>query len=174
MFEKPLAYGHPIVILGLIIGIGGVFMPSAAVPVDAASGAIQIGTDDSAVVTNNAGTLMVGLGSKQGVGVPVNAHFTFGDPDQPTDSYLFTVHNTDTTTHTLGLRYDMISDWNDRANVRFTVYDSRGVQVGAFTEVDGLTLEGVASGQTLFVVLTVDTYGLAPSNDLSGTIRILV
>lgn len=105
--------------------------------------------------------------------MPVNAHFTFGDPDKPTDSYAFTVHNIDTTAHTLWFHYDVISDGNERENVRFTVYDSRGVQVGVFTEADGLTVEGVQSGQTLYAVLTVDTHGLVPSTDLSGTIRIL-
>lgn len=174
MMTKLQRCRHLILILGAIgLGISGVFVPSAAAPVDGAGDAIQINADDAAVVTNNSGILTVGLESEQGVGVPVNAHFTFGDPDNPTDSYAFTVHNTDTTTHTIGFRYDVTSDGNERENVQFTVYDSHGAQVGVFSEVVGLTVEGIKSGQTLFVVLAVDTYGLTSSADLSGTVRIL-
>lgn len=116
--------------------------------------------------TGGDGSLLIDAGE----GVPIDARVTFGDPSAPIERPAFTVTNADDRVHDLALAYGGTEGDGPAENVRFLVHDGDGNRVAALSEEDGrVVVRGVASGETLSVVVVVDAHGLTPAADLSGT-----
>jgi hypothetical protein len=126
------------------------------------------------VTTNSDGALKIDVtnnGSNSGVNV--DATLEIGDPENPSDTYAFSITNNYGQSRTVDLNYAL--DEGDAAGsseqVNFTVYDSDGDSVVSVSEDDSGSFEP-SSADTYYVVLTVDTNQVTNSADYSGTLTI--
>lgn len=101
------------------------------------------------------------------------ATFTFGNSSNPTTTEAFVLQNNASEPADLTLSYSVNgTDSSTTDNVEFAVYDSSGDQAQTFAEGGSTSLTGVASDEKYFVVITIDTTGLASTDDLSGTLTV--
>lgn len=106
-------------------------------------------------------------------GVNVNSQLEMGDSESPTTVEAFAVTNNDNEERTMNFDYVLDDDNGvSSESITFEVYDSEEILEDSFsnTEEAEVTFE---SGETHYVVITVDTEGLTPSEDLSGTVSVL-
>lgn len=136
--------------------------------------ALEDGTSGGLVDTSS-GQLAIDFTQGGAAGVNADATFELGDPANANESSAFNITNLDTKSHDFTLDYTLDSDdGNTDQNVQLQVYDSTGSEIATFSEEgDGsTTLSGISSGQTVYVVVVVDTNGLTTSEDLSGTLTV--
>lgn len=135
--------------------------------------ALADGTSGDLVYQNATGALEIDFTAGGAGGVNTAANYELGDPNNANTSYAFNVTNLDAESHDITLSYDGSDTEDADANIQFQVYDSTGTLVSTADE-EGATagLTGVASGQTHYVVIVVDTNGLTSASDLSGTLTV--
>ena len=108
------------------------------------------------------------------IGLNPNARFTFGDGADPADEHAFAVRASSETRDELHVRY---VDGSGRAveNVRLTFYRSTGEEVGRIG-FDGreTTLSLDRSMTTYYAVMTIDTTGIAPGEQVPGRLTFTV
>lgn len=135
--------------------------------------ALADGTSGGLVFQNASGALEIDFTAGGAGGVNTAAHYELGDPSNANTSYAFNITNLDDESHDFTLSYSGSDTEDGDSNIQFQVYNSTGAQVGiADEEGSSATLTGVASGQTHYVVIVVDTHGLTNSTDLSGTLTV--
>jgi len=108
-------------------------------------------------------------------GANADAYFELGDNSSGNQTYAFKVTNNDGANHKLTLNYTLdTADADSSANVTFEVFDASNTHLlTASEESVGSTADGAfTSGQTVYVVVKVDTTDLATSDSLSGTLRV--
>lgn len=140
---------------------------------DAGLIALQDGTDGELVYQNGTGALAIDFTQGGAEGVNTAAHFEIGDPADANSTYAFNVTNLDTEAHSFTFEYTGPSQNGDN-NIQFQVYDSNGGPLGTANEEGSTASANLGSGDTAYVVLVVDTYGLDNTTDLSGTLNISV
>lgn len=148
---------------------------------------ITVATDTDALVglaDGNSGDLVSVTGdqltidfSNTGVAGPnEDATFILGDNSSGNVTYAFTITNNDAAAHTLKLQYTSNSpDGDSTDNVEFNVYDSANTQLVRATDENGeqaSSADAVASGETVTVVIVVDTTSKATGADMGGTLRV--
>lgn len=134
--------------------------------------ALQDGNSGGLVYQNSTGALAIDFTAGGASGANTEAHFELGNPGSANTSYAFNITNLDAESHTFNVAYSG-SDSNTASNIEFQVYDGTGALLGTADEQgNSASLSGVASGQTLYVVIVVDTHGLTSADDLSGTLTI--
>jgi len=143
--------------------IGAVAYSSATVARDVT---IEVDADDAAIIALNPNSTAAQIDgdelvvSLSGNGLNVNGQFTFGDPstlDSSPRDYLFSITN-----NAGGSRDFELTD--DASELDFSVYDAAGTeQTGTF---------GVGDGETVYVVLDVDTSGLSGGDTLAGQLTV--
>lgn len=119
--------------------------------------------------------LVIDFSNTSATGANADGYFELGDPANGNTTYAFNITNNDADPHTLTLNYTLdTDDGNTGANVTYEVYDSSNNQVLTATDesTGSSATDGFTSGETLHVVVKVDTTGLDSSNDLSGTLRV--
>lgn len=152
--------------------------PSASAPVHTDAGDsgplhVETTTESGLTTPDNTDVVVDARGTGDAHGLASNARYYFGDPATPIDRPAFTVTNTDTTAHDVTISYTGVTDDNAVANVQFRIHDDTGYQLGVVTEEAGTTtIHGLSGGATLYVIVIVDTHGLAPADDLSGTLTL--
>lgn len=178
-------------VVGLLVAssfVGAAAFTSATVERDATVG---VSADSSALVGLEAGEvdgisessdgeLEIELGA--GNGLNIESTFTFGDSDSPSGTYAFAMANNGDSSQQYTVDYVQASNFADSdadANLEFNFYNSDGT---ALTGTQGndvvITEDGdgqsfsLSSGETVYVVISVDTQGLTKSDDLSGDIEI--
>lgn len=173
-----------VVVASLIVGAsafttGSVERSSSVNVVSDNSGLIGLedGTSGDLVYMNTSNALAIDFTQGSGSGVNTAAHFELGNPSDPTNQSAFNITNNDASTHDITVSYTGAggtSDGDD--NIQFQIYDSTGTQVGTTVseESTSTTITGAASGNTYYVVVVVDTYGLDTTSDLSGTLNVSV
>ncbi|MEF8819220.1 MAG: hypothetical protein V5A31_06135 [Haloferacaceae archaeon] len=130
----------------------------------------------SGVSQNGSGALNLALGQEgTAQGLNTEATFAYGDTSSPTTTFAFEVTNNDSQAHDIDLSYAF--DGNDpntnAVNVEFVVYDSSGgASVATASEDSTATIAGVGGGVSHYVVVQIDTTGVASSDDLSGTLEV--
>ena len=149
--------------------------PVASSPFDSGTGEGTVSPGDASLVidvhaesgvTGDDGRLLIDADE----GVPVDARVAFGDPSAPVERPAFTITNAGNRSRDLVLAYGGTEGDGPVENVRFRVHDTDGNRVAALSEEGGrVVVPGVASGETLSVVVVVDSRGLVPTADLSGT-----
>lgn len=97
-------------------------------------------------------------------GVNGNANYTIGDTGAANETYAFSITNNDDVSHEYSQSYDYDNGVPTNASVSFSAYDNTGAG-----PTDPITL---SSGETAYVVITVDTTDATTSDDLSGTLNI--
>lgn len=120
--------------------------------------------------------LTIDFGNTTGAtGANTNGYFELGDPANGNQTYAFNVTNNDGQAHALTLNYTLTTDdGNSAANVTYEVYDSTNNQLLTASEESTGTssADAVAAGETVHVVIKVDTNGMTSGDDLSGTLRV--
>lgn len=119
--------------------------------------------------------LVIDFSNTSASGANADGYFELGDPANGNSTYAFNITNNGADARTLTLNYTLdTDDGNGEANVTFEVYDSSNNQVlTADDESTGSSsTDGFASGETVHVVVKVDTTGLDSNDDLSGTLRV--
>lgn len=121
------------------------------------------------------------LNLDDGIGVNGNATFHYGADGTNTardrGNAAFNVTNNDDNSRTFDLSYTQATATDGSQNVAFDVYTHNSTSgslesVGTVDE-EGLTASStLATGDTLYVFVTVDTAGLDSTNDLSGTFSV--
>ncbi|QLG29870.1 hypothetical protein HUG10_19870 (plasmid) [Halorarum halophilum] len=135
--------------------------------------ALQDGTSGDLVFQNATGALAIDFTAGGAGGANTAAHYELGDPANANTSYAFNLTNLDAESHDFTVAYSGSDGQDTDANIEFQVYDSTGTLVDtANEEGTSASLSGVASGETLYVVIVVDTHGLDSTADLSGTLTI--
>lgn len=135
--------------------------------------ALQDGNSGGLVFQNASGALEIDFTKGGAGGVNTAAKYELGDPANGNTSYAFNITNLDTESHDLTLDYSGSDTQDADNNIEFQVYDSTGaLQATASEESGAVTVSGVTSGQTLYVVIVVDTHGLDSTQDLSGTLTV--
>jgi hypothetical protein len=136
--------------------------------------ALADGNTGNVVTQKSNGELAIDFTNPSGSsGVNPNATYQLGDPGAASSTYAFTVTNTDSQSHETTFSYALGGTDPDGTveNVNFSVYDDTGAQLT--TAAEGATgTTTLASGQTAYVVVEVDTTNLGQSDDLSGTLSI--
>lgn len=136
---------------------------------------IQDGTTGGLVYQNSSGALNIDFTKGGANGVNTAANFSIGDTSSANTSYAFNVTNQDTTNHDITFDYSGSDSLDGDDNIQFRVYDSTGSSLGTASEEGSFTTTSeVTPGETVYVVLVVDTYGLDTSADLSGTLSITI
>jgi hypothetical protein len=178
-------------VVGLLVAssfVGAAAFTSATVERDATVG---VSADSSALVGLEAGEvdgvsessdgeLEIELGA--GNGLNIESTFTFGDSDSPSGTYAFAMANNGDSSQQYTVDYVQASNFADSdadANLEFNFYNSDGTALTGTQGSDVVITEdgngqsfSLASGETVYVVISVDTQGLTKSDDLSGDIEI--
>lgn len=134
---------------------------------------IQANTSSGVVQQNSTGAVTVDFARGAASGVNTAATFEVGDPNNGNESYAFNITNQDTESHSLSLAYSGATT-NSNPNIEFQVYDGSGTSLGTADEEGTSASTTLSSGQTVYVVVVVDTHGLDTSSDLSGTLTVSV
>jgi hypothetical protein len=134
------------------------------------------GTSGDLVYQNSTGALDIDFTAGTANGANTEGHFELGNPSDAPNQSAFNVTNNDAEAHDMTFDYTLDgSEGQDTdANIEFQIYDSTGTQVGTISEESGTFTQNVASGDTLYVVVVVDTHGLDDTADLSGTLDVSV
>lgn len=137
--------------------------------------ALRDGHPNQDIVVEKAdGTLAIDLTPGDAAGVNKGGTFFIGSNDQPMSDHAFRIVHQGTQPVSITLNYDLSgSDPSGSANVKFDVYDGvDGSHLGQATETAGTTVPNVQPGDTLYVVVEIDTKGVSKGNDLSGAMDI--
>ena len=108
-------------------------------------------------------------------GVNGDAHYELGDPTDATNRTAFNISNLDAEAHSLTVEYSGVTGdaLDGSANIEYQIYDESGSSVATVSEESTTaTINEVASGETLYVVMVIDTNGLGSTADLSGTLTV--
>ena len=158
------------------------------------SSSVGISADNSAVIGLTAGSvagvtettsgeLDVALGN--GHGLNIESSFVYGDSStvQSSSTYAFTMTNNADSALDFTVNYltgSSFADSSTSSNLNFEFYTGDGTPLtesGSTTDVV-ITEDGsgqtftLSSGETVYVVIDVDTTGLTSSDDLSGDLEI--
>lgn len=124
-----------------------------------------------AVTINDNGALTIDT-SNNGANLNVESVFTYGDSAEASNENAFSVVNSDTQDRQLTFSYENVVDSQGQTDaVEFTVYDSENIEVTTATEETAGQFTA-NSGESYYVVMTVDTNGLSDAADLSGDFTI--
>lgn len=138
--------------------------------------ALEDGTSGGLVAMQSDGTLAIDFTSGGAGGVNPEATYELGNANDPTNQTAFNVSNRDAESHDLTIEYTGVAGaatGDGTANIQFRVFDGTGNEVATVTEEStSATITDVASGDSLYVVLSLDTTGLTNSTSLSGTLTV--
>lgn len=119
--------------------------------------------------------LTIDFSNGSATGANTDGYFEIGDPANGNVTSAFNITNNDDTAHTLELNYTLdTADSNSNPNVTYEVYDSSNSQVLTASEesVGTSSTDALAAGETVHVVIKVDTTDMTSSDDLSGDLRV--
>lgn len=135
--------------------------------------ALEDGTSGGLVFQNSSGALEIDFTKGGAGGVNPEAHYELGNPSDATNQSAFNITNLDAESHDLTVSYTGAGAGDADDNIQFQIYNDAGTQVATVSEeTTSATLSGVASGNTHYVVIVVDTYGVDNTTDLSGTLQV--
>lgn len=112
--------------------------------------------------------------SRRGVtGLAPDTHLVIGDIEHPRADHAFTLVNEAdrSISVTIGYRYDQPPTKLDA--VRIVVVDSAGSVVSE-TDRGSMSAFTLASGQSVYLIVSVDTSDMSPDADLSGTVTFVI
>lgn len=163
-------------LVSLTLGSSVIASGSTAVdaPTAAETGtAVTLVEGDAGLVLTDEGTIEVD-GHDREIGLNPNARFTFGDAADPAADHAFAVRASSETRDELLVRY-VDASGHAVENVRLTFYTAAGSEVGRI-DFDGretaLALD--RSRTTVYVVVTIDTAGIAPGEQVPGQLTFTV
>ena len=143
----------------------------AAVTVEGAQGPLVLEAGAVDGISADRGEVLVDTATGSAAGVAPDARYTYGDVDDPTATPAFTLTNADDGRHELALEYTGTDTEDPEANVQFRVYDAAGQRLGVVSEESGAVQFGVEGTERVYVVVVIDTHGLTPASDLSGSLE---
>ena len=140
---------------------------------DAGLIALEDGTSGDLVYMKSSGELGIDFTQGGAGGVNPEARYELGNPSDATNQSAFNITNLDAESHDLTVSYTGAGAGDGSDNIQFQIYNSTGSQVALVSEEStSAKLSGVASGNTHYVVLVVDTHGVTNTTDLSGTLKV--
>jgi hypothetical protein len=142
---------------------------------DAGLIALADGTSGDLVSQSSDGKLTIDFTKGGAGGVNPDASYQLGNSADPTNQTAFTISNLDAETHDLTVAYNNVdtgATGDSTDNIQFQVYNSTSSVGTVSEESTSTTITGVTSGETLYVVMDVDTSGLTNSTSLSGTLNV--
>ena len=187
--------------LGAIVLVGAFVLASAGFSSGSASrnATIDVVTDDTAFVglhdghpggmvsEGSDGVLGIDFTAGGGFGANQDATFVLGSTTDPVNDHAFRIVNRDARAHDVSVQYTLSGSGGEDGgpeSLTFQLFHDEGgddsvsgdqsVTVTENTGSNQGTLTDVASGEVVYVVLTVDTDGLSSSNDLSGELNVSV
>lgn len=109
------------------------------------------------------------------VGLNTNAKFTYGDADAPATRPAFVITNTDDKRHDLIIRFRAPQSPPSIENVRFLLHDRFGRRLGVASEESlAIVIPNVESGESIYVIVIIDTRGLSLKTNLTGRFTVSV
>lgn len=149
---------------------------------------VSVASDDQALValidghpgggiveqTQN-GELTIDFRNGGAAGANEEAQFTIGDPNAHQTNHAFKIVNQGTQPITFEFQYAVsngFSDSDSGVNLEFIFYFNANGPYRVSEESTQTTIQSVGVGDSIYVVLTLDTRGLSNSDDLSGTLEI--
>lgn len=143
---------------------------------DAGLIALADGTSGGLVAQSSDGKLTIDFTNGGAGGVNPDASYQLGNSADPTNQTAFNISNLDAEEHDLTVAYENVATGatgDGTENIQFLLYDATGSQVGTVSEEStSTTITSLPSGETLYVVMDVDTSGLTNSTSLSGTLNV--
>lgn len=129
---------------------------------------------------DSTGELTIDFTTGSAQGVNVDSIYELGTPgwsDNSTDEQAFNITNHDSVTRTINLNYTIGTAPGDGAGhnaTEFQVYDSSGTSLATISEDDTGASFSLTSGETVAVVVIVDSTdgAITQSDDLSGTLNV--
>ena len=148
--------------------------------VNDAQGVIALGDElpgDVIRQDSSSGELKIDFTVGSASGVNVDSVYELGDPANPVSTAGFNVTNNDQTGHSVTLNYSVTSGdgtANAYNETEFQVYRSDGTPITTVSEEDNGASFSLTSGETVYVVVIVDTTdgGIDQNDDLSGTLEV--
>ena len=132
--------------------------------------ALQDGTSGELISLTD-GQLTIDFTAGGASGVNQDALYKFGDGSDAVNNHAFSVSNNSDTTRDITVEYTNVANLDGASGaVTFEVYDSSGQSLGTVTPSQSSTVT-LDSGETAYVVLTVDTDGVSTTADFSGDLR---
>lgn len=109
------------------------------------------------------------------VGLNPNAVFTYGDVQDPVGNPAFIITNTDTDPHTLIVDFFASGAPPAVEHIRFLLFDGSGRRVGTTSAVSlAAVVPDVAGGDSVYVVVVVDTRGFPSGGTIAGRFTVSV
>ena len=133
-------------------------------------GALVIDAGEVSGVSTDDGGLLLDTGTGSAAGVAPSARYTYGDLEDPTATPAFTLSNTDDRAHRLTVSYSGADSEDPDANVQFRLYDRTGTRLATASEESGAVTVDLDGHERVYVVVVIDTHGLSPESDLSGSL----
>lgn len=157
-----------------VSGAGAVAFTSASV---AREVNIEVDTDDDAIVGLSAGNtgaasqedgvLVIDTSVEQN-GLNLDSNFTFGQEETVETDHLFALTNNSSDEQDFELGFDTQSA---DGVATFGVYDGDNSEVGSFNGEDTVSVT-LNEAETVYMIMTVDTDGLAENDDITGDFTI--
>lgn len=132
--------------------------------------------DSSVVQYDGNNQLVIDYGQATNAdGINANSTYTVGDGANANTTYAFNMTNNDDNAHdyTLGYEFDSGAAPGN-SSVTYEVYDGSGTKLVEATGTSDSNSFTLASTETAYVVMTVDSDGTDPTNDMSGQLTITV
>ena len=145
-----------------------------SVSVARTDGPLVLEAGDVPGVSAETDELLIDTAHGTAAGVAPSARYTYGATGNPTGAPAFTLRNAAGEAHRLTIEYTGSDTEDPDENVQFRVFGSEGTRLATASEESGpVTLE-VEGNDRLYVVVVIDTHGLTPVTDLSGSLRLVL
>ena len=157
-----------------LVAVAAGAIPSAASPASPADadvahvGPVEIAAGDGPMTSVRPGEPAIDLRATGASGINTGMRMTIGDPTAPSTEHAFELRNTGDSPVQATIRYAYHRPPPGDASVSFAVVDAAGQNLVDRTA--GSTSWTLGPGATAYVVVTIDTNGATPADDLSGTL----
>lgn len=142
---------------------------------------VDIAADDSAVigltpgpvaaVTIDNDVLTIDTDTTESDGLNPDGDFEYGDDQDPTTTYAFSITNNDGNTHDFTVGMEDFS-LGGSSSFEIELYQDDETHIGTVNPSTDVTYSGQTSTETIYAVMKLDTDGLTSVDDMNGTLTI--
>lgn len=130
------------------------------------SAVIGLTPDDTEIASlDDDGVLVIDTDIEGAGGLNPDANFTYGDPDNFENNHLFSIANNSASER------EFTIEFTGGNGVTFTLYSNTGIDGDEVTD-EGSQTFTLGDGETVYVVLDVDTDGTSDGDEIGGELSI--
>lgn len=162
------------IVFAVLVALGTGAVGSSATPVDIAgndavtAGPLEIAAGDDAMTSVQPGEPAIDLTATGAGGIAPGTTMVLGDVDDPASDHAFTITNPSDEAVAVRIEYDYAHEPPSTAGVSFSFVDAAGEPLPRTH--DGSAWVEIAPGTTAYVIVTIDSSGTTPADDLSGSL----